>query len=128
MKNVSHSLARALRDSDGARAADLFGPAAVFEDIPAHVQLVGPRSIGSYLTSAASLLPYAGGGTAVRHIVGSAVGGGYEWTASDGPVPRGVIALELDRWGKITRLTTMWDGSLVDDSTLIALSRKAIER
>ncbi|WP_369034015.1 hypothetical protein [Streptomyces adonidis] len=128
MKNVSHSLARALRDGDGASAAALFGPSAVFEDVPAHVQIVGPRSIGSYLTDAAPLLPYAGGGTAVRHIVGSAVGGGYEWTASDGPVPRGVIALELDGWGKITRLTTMWDGSLVDDSTLIALSRTAIER
>jgi hypothetical protein len=128
MNSVSRSLARAFRDGDGASAADLFGPGAVFEDIPAHVQIVGPKSIGSYLSLAASLLPYAGGGTAVRHIVGSAVGGGYEWTASDGPVPRGVIALELDGWGKITRLTAMWDGSLVDDSTLVALSRKAIER
>lgn len=127
MKNVVHDLAQALLDGDGASAADLFGPGAVFEDIPAHVQIVGPRSIGSYLTDAASLLPYAGGGTAIRHIVGSAVGGGYEWAASDGPVPRGVIALELDGWGKITRLTAMWDGSLVDDSTLIALSGKAIE-
>lgn len=128
MKNASYTLARALRAGDGASAADLFAPGAVFEDIPAHVQIVGPRSIGSYLTGAASLLPYSGGSTAVRHVVGSAAGGGYEWTASDGPVPRGVIALELDGWGKITRLTAMWDGSQVDDSTLVSLSQKAIER
>ena len=128
MKNVSYKLAQALRGGDGESAAELFAPGAVFEDISAHVQIVGPRSIGSYLTGAASLLPYTGEDTAVRHVVGSAVGGGYEWTASAGPVPRGVIALELDGWGQITRLTSMWDGSLVDDSTLISLAQKAIER
>lgn len=128
MKNVSFKLARALRDGDRANAAELFAPGAVFEDIPAHLQITGPRSISSFLTGAVSLLPYTGGGTAVRHIVGSAVGGGYEWTAANGPVPRGVTALELDGSGKITRLTAMWDGSLVDDSTLISLAQKAIER
>jgi hypothetical protein len=127
MKNISFKLAHALREGDGASAAALFAPGAVFEDIPAHVQITGPRSIGSYLTGAATLLPYAGRGTAVRHIVGSAVGGGYEWTASAGPVPRGVTALDLDDWGRISRLTAMWDGSQVDDSTLISLAQKAIE-
>ncbi|MFF4253949.1 hypothetical protein ACFY1L_22365 [Streptomyces sp. NPDC001663] len=127
MKNISSRLARALREGDGASAARLFAPGAVFEDVPAHVQITGPRSIGSYLTGAAGLLPYAGRGTSVRHIVGSAVGGGYEWTASDGTVPRGVTALELDEWGRITRLTAMWDGSLVEDSALVALAQQAIE-
>ena len=128
MKDVAHRLARDLRNGDGASAAGLFAPGAVFEDIPAHAEIVGPRSIGSYLTGAASLLPYTGGGTAVRHVVGSAVGGGYEWTASEGSVPHGVIALELDRWGRITRFTAMWDGSQVDDSVLVSLARTAIER
>ena len=128
MRNVVNRLARALGTGDGATAADLFAPGAVFEDMPAHLQIVGPRSIGTYLTDASPLLPYAGGGTAVRHVVGSAVGGGYEWTAADSAVPRGVVALELDRWGKITRLTALWDGSLLDDSTLISLARTAIER
>ncbi|MDT3444538.1 hypothetical protein [Pseudofrankia sp. BMG5.37] len=128
MKNVTYQLAGALRDGDGARAAQLFAPGAIFEDVPAHVQLVGPRSIGSYLANAISLLPYTGRGTVVRHVVGGAVGGGYEWTSADNPVPRGVVALELDLWGKITRLTAMWDGSLVDDSALISLGQKAVER
>ncbi|MFK0113354.1 hypothetical protein [Streptomyces sp. NPDC091217] len=128
MTDVSHRLAGALWDGDGTLAAELFAPDAVFEDIPAHVQIVGPRSIGSFITDAASLLPYAGAGTAVRHVVGSAMGGGYEWTSSDGPVPHGVIALELNRWQKISRLTAMWDGSLVEESTLVSLARTAIER
>ena len=128
MRNVVYKLAQALRHGDGASAAELFAPSAVFEDMPAHLQIIGPRSIGTYLTNAVSLLPYAGGGTAVRHVVGSAVGGGYEWTASNSAVPRGVVALELDRWGKITRLTAIWDGSLIDDSTLISLARTAIEQ
>ena len=128
MKNVVYKLAQALRNGDGASAAELFAPGAVFEDMPAHLQIVGPRSIGTYLTQAAALLPYAGGGTAVRHVVGSAVGGGYEWTASNNAAPRGIVALELDRWRKITRLTALWDGSLMDDSTLISLARTSVER
>lgn len=128
MRNVAHKLARALRNGDGASAAELFAPGAVFEDMPAHLQIVGPRSIGTYLTDASSLLPYAGDGTAVRHVVGSAVGGGYEWTASNNVVSRGINALELDRWGKITRFTAMWDGALIGDSTLISLARTAIEQ
>jgi hypothetical protein len=128
MQDVAHKLAQALQNGDGASAAELFAPGAVFEDLPAHLTIVGPRSIGTYLTNAVSLLPYTGGGTAVRHVIGSAVGGGYEWTASNSVVPRGVVALELDPWGNITRLTAMWDGSLVDDSTLTALARTAIEQ
>ncbi|MGW3645412.1 hypothetical protein [Streptomyces sp. NPDC000878] len=128
MKHVVSKLTRALRDGDGAAAAELFAPGAVFEDMTAHLHLVGPRSIGTYLTDAVTPLPYAGGGTAVRHVVGSAVGGGYEWTASDSAVTRGIVGLEVDRWSKITRFTALWDGSLVDDATLISLGRTAIER
>jgi hypothetical protein len=128
MKRTVNALAKALKSGDGAAAAELFSPAALFEDETAHLRITGPRSIGSYLTAAASLLPYAGRGTGVRHVLGSAVGGGYEWTATDSPVPQGVTALELDRWGKISRLTAMWNGSLVDDTTLTSLARLAIER
>lgn len=128
MRRVVRDLADALRKGDGAAAAQLFSPDAVVEDSPAHVRIVGPRSIGSYLTSAMGLLPYVGPGTGVRHVLGNALGGGYEFTASEGPVPRGIVGLELDRWQKINRFTAMWDGSLVDDATLLSLARNAIER
>jgi len=55
IRSVSNSLNAALRNGDGAAAASLFASDAVFEDMPAHVQLPGPRSIGAYLTSAAGI-------------------------------------------------------------------------
>lgn len=55
IRSVSNSLNAALRNGDGAAAASLFASDAVFEDMPAHVQLLGPRSIGAYLTSAAGI-------------------------------------------------------------------------
>jgi hypothetical protein len=42
-------------------------------------------------------------------------------------VPRGFTALELDSHGRITRLTAVWDGTLVDDQTLVTMAGKAIE-
>ncbi|MFD4674508.1 hypothetical protein ACFWNN_32630 [Lentzea sp. NPDC058450] len=124
MRRVSDRLNTLLRN--GESAASLFAYDAVFEDVSAHLQIIGPRSISAYLTSATGLLPYTGNGVAVRHVAGSAAGGGYEWTAT-GRVPRGLNALELDEQGKITRLTAVWDGTRVDDQTLISLAQKAIE-
>jgi len=91
------------------------------------VQVAGTRHIGSFLSNAGTLLPFAGAGTKVRHVVGGAAGGGYEWTAT-GAVPRGVNTLELDRWGKITSFTSLWDGARVDDDHLLRLAGAAVER
>ncbi|MEU3982312.1 hypothetical protein AB0F77_19780 [Streptomyces sp. NPDC026672] len=126
IRQVSARLAAALQAGDGEGAAALFASDAVFEDMTAHLQILGPRSIGAFLTAAADVLPYAGRGTRVRHVVGGALGGGYEWAAA-GPVPRGLNALELDVHGRITRLTAVWDGTLVDDDTLLTMARRAIE-
>ncbi|MFZ4189428.1 hypothetical protein [Streptomyces pseudogriseolus] len=128
MRRVVRDLAGSLSRGDGAGAARLFSPDAVFEDAPSHVRIEGRRAIGAYLTDAVGLLPYTGAGTAVRHALGNELGGGFEFTASEGPVPRGIVGLELDRWQRISRLTAMWDGSLVDDATLLSLAQRAIER
>lgn len=128
MRGVVHDLADALHRGDGTAAARLFAPGAVFEDAPAHIRIEGPRSIGDYLTATAELLPYVGMGAGVRHVLGNELGGGYEFTSASGPVPRGIIGLELDRWRQISRLTAVWDGSLVDDAVLLSLAEKAIER
>ncbi|WP_052454481.1 sigma-70 family RNA polymerase sigma factor family protein [Streptomyces nodosus] len=126
IRKVSEQLSAALQAGEGERAAALFASDAVFEDMTAHLQILGPRSIGAYLTTASDVLPYTGKGTRVRHVVGSARGGGYEWAAA-GPVPRGLHTLELDAQGRITRLTAVWDGTLVDDETLMTMARRAIE-
>ena len=71
-------------------------------------------------------LPY-GDGARVRHIVGGNPGGAYEWTNSRGPVPRGVSALELNARGRIARLSSIWDGSLVNARWLSQRMAETIE-
>lgn len=61
-------------------------------------------------------------------LFGNDAGGGYEWRAAGGQVPRGVIALELDPAGQISRLTAVWDGALLDDDALSALTARVVER
>ncbi|WP_326569646.1 hypothetical protein VSH64_00895 [Amycolatopsis rhabdoformis] len=124
MQRAITRLAGAL--ATGASTQPLFAEDAVFEDLPAHLHLVGPAAITRFLTAAHDLLPYTGPGTTIRHTLGGPQGGGYEWT-SRGPVPHGVTALELDPRGLITRATTTWDGSFTDDATLAALAQKAVE-
>jgi hypothetical protein len=73
-----------------------------------------------------SSLPY-GGGARVRHVVGGNAGGAYEWTNSRGPIPRGVSALQLNAAGQIVRLSSIWDGSLVDAGWLTQRMAETIE-
>jgi TAT (twin-arginine translocation) pathway signal sequence len=127
LRRVAAALNQALASGDHAGAAALFAPDATFTDLVAHVQVAGTRHITSFLTQAGPLLPYAAGGTKVRHTVGSAAGGGYEWTAT-GAVPRGLNTLELDRSGKITDFAAMWDGARATDDHLLRLAAAAIER
>ncbi|WP_051807999.1 hypothetical protein [Actinoplanes subtropicus] len=126
LKRVVAELAAALRAGDAAHAAALFAPDASLTDLVSHVQVVGPRSIASFLGNAGSQLPFAGPSTAVRHVVGSIAGGGYEWTAT-GQVPRGVNAIELDPWGKITNLMSFWDGARASDDRLLHIAAAALE-
>ena len=80
MRRVAAGLADALRRSDIAAAMKLFSSDAVFEDVPAHLQI----------TSQSSIL--------------------------------------YDPWGKIDRLTAVWNGALADDTMLTTLAQKAIEQ
>jgi hypothetical protein len=84
---ISGSLAR----GDGRAATAVFAEDGVLEDLTLHIEVVGRQSIAGYLGRALAYLPYRQG-AAIRHIVGGACGGGYEWVNSAGPVPRGVTA------------------------------------
>jgi ketosteroid isomerase-like protein len=128
MQGVANSLTKALRSHDRSLLTELFAADAVFEETTVHVHVASRRSIGTYLADGAGLLPYAAEETVVRHVVGDARGGGYEWTAPGTEVPRGVVGLELDEEGKITRLTSVWDGSLVTDQRLVDMMRLTLER
>jgi hypothetical protein len=116
MRSVVTKLAQAFATNNATAAAHLFTADAVFEDMTLHAQIIGQLAITGYLQRALPHLPY-GYQSAIRHVVGSTRGGGYEWTSSIGSVPRGAIGLELNQQGQITRLTAVWDGSLLDDAS-----------
>lgn len=119
-------LAKALDNGDASAAAALFAVNGVLEDLTLHTEVAGPQSIAGYLKRTHGDLPY-GSHARVRHVVGGDAGGAYEWTNGNGPVPRGVTALQLDSRGQIARLSSIWDGSLVDPAWLTARMAQTIE-
>jgi hypothetical protein len=126
--DVSRRLQQAFAAGDAAGAAAMFSNDAVYEDMALHGQLLGRLAIQRYLTRALPKVPY-GSGAAVAHVVGADMGGGYEWRAGPGfPQRRGNTALALDAAGKITRLTVVYDSSLVADADYQALVQLAAER
>lgn len=126
LKRTVSELAASLARGDHQGAAKLFDENGILEDLTLHTAVAGPQSIAGYLQRAVSSLPY-GEGARVRHIVGGNPGGAYEWTNSRGTVPRGVSALELNAKGRIVRLSSIWDGSLVDDGWLTQRMAETIE-
>lgn len=111
MRTVAASLCAALSAGDHTAAAALFSSYAIYEDASLRVQIQGQTFIQRYLARTVKLLPF-GAGVTLRHTVGSATGGGFEWNGGTGsPVPYGVTALMLDSDGLITRMTTVYDAS-----------------
>jgi hypothetical protein len=126
LRDVVSALSHAFTTADPTAAADLFTTDATFDDLTLHLTLTGRPAIQGFLQRSLAHLPY-GAGASVRHTVGNAQGGGYEWIRPDGPVQQGVIALELNQ-SRITKLTTVWDGSRIDDPTFTALLNTTLER
>ena len=124
---VSNKLQRAFAAADVAAATALFSPDAVYEDMALHSQLLGRLAIRRYLARALGKAPY-GPGAALAHVVGSDLGGGYEWRAGPSfPMKRGDTALALDAQGRITRLTVVYDSSLLSDSDYHAMAQLSAE-
>ncbi|MFK0159427.1 hypothetical protein ACIQVL_19640 [Streptomyces sp. NPDC090499] len=126
MRRTAHALAQALAAGDAVAASALFSADGIFEDRVLHTGVHGQQAIRSYLGRALHHLPY-GLGAQVRHVVGSTVGGGYEWKQTTGPVHRGGAALELDQDGRISHFTAVWDGSLVSGAELNRIQSLTIE-
>ena len=125
--DVARRLQQAFSSGDAAAATALFSPDAVYEDMALHSQLLGHLAIQRYLTRMLAKAPY-GAGASVAHVVGSDQGGGYEWRAAPSfPMRRGNTALALDGQGRIVRLTTVYDASLLSDADYRALAQLSIE-
>ncbi|WP_216901253.1 hypothetical protein [Nocardia alni] len=64
-----------------------------------------------------------------QRIVGDVRSGGYEWSASPdaAPMRRGHTCVELDAAGKISRLTVVYDSSLLNYTAYQSLVGLAAE-
>lgn len=113
MVEASTRLQALLADGDAAGAAALFSYDVVFEDMALRMQLQGRTMSERYLAASLPVAPY-GAASSLRHIVGGPTGGGFEWIAPDSSgVACGITALELERAGLISRVTTVYDGRLL---------------
>ena len=123
---AAQKLSAALAAGDANRAGELFAYDAQLEDMALRTQIRGQAAITRYLQRAMYDLPYAQ--ASIRHIVGTDQGGGYEWHAEGRAAPRGAAALELSENGSITKFTVVWDGSLLDDTTITATAAHALDK
>ncbi|KAE9570447.1 hypothetical protein CGCF415_v014639 [Colletotrichum fructicola] len=127
IQRAADELHAALTGGNVTAVADLLTFDAVLQDFTTRTRIEGKAAIERYLNRALPTLPY-GSGAAVRHVVGSAVGGAYEWRGRSGSgADNGITALLLNPEGFITELTTIWDASQFDNSTLQALAKCSIE-
>lgn len=125
--DTARKLQAAFSAGDAKAAAALFSNDAVYEDMALHSQLLGRLAIERYLTRALPKVPY-GGSASVAHVVGGDLGGGFEWHAAQGfPQRRGNTAIELDKQGRITRLTAVYDSGLFTDDAYRQLVQLAAE-
>jgi hypothetical protein len=100
----------------------------VHEDMAAHTRVRGQMQAQRYYTRALGQLPY-GPGAALVHADGSRQGGGYEWSAAPdaAPMRRGHTCIELDQAGQISRLTAIYDSSLLSYPAYQSLAGLAAE-
>jgi hypothetical protein len=127
--DAANNLHTAITNQNAAAAAQLFSEDAVYEDMTLRTQILGRLAIERYLERVLTEVPY-GVGSTLAHIVGGEMGGGYEWKAAPAyqdTVRHGITALELDANGKITRLTTVWDGAMIADEQIAALMLLSLE-
>jgi hypothetical protein len=125
---AAQALQSAFAAGDAAAAVALMSPDVVHEDMAAHTRVIGQLQAQRYYTRALGQLPY-GPGAALVHAQGSEHGGSYEWSAAPvaAPLRRGHTIIELDRNGKISRLTAVYDSSILSYPAYQALIGLAAE-
>src|ERR1700722_12465127 len=125
---VATKLATAFGAGDVAGALALMSYDVVHEDMAAHTRVRGQLQVGRYYAHALADLPY-GKGSSLAHVEGSRLGGGYEWSPPPvaSPMRRGHTCLELDESGQISRLTAIYDSSLISYQAYLSLVALAAE-
>jgi ketosteroid isomerase-like protein len=112
------ALQQAFGAADAAAAHDLLHTDVVLEDMALRAQVIGRIETVAHLDRVLDQVPY-GRASELRHVVGGAGGGGFEWTAADGLV--GITALERDADGLVTRITSVYDSRQLEPARKAAL-------
>lgn len=122
LQSVASALITAFSNADATSAAAMFSYDAVYEDLVLRTQVVGNAAIQRYFSRSLASIPL-GVGVSRRHVVGSNQGGGIEWIGVNA-VKAGVSAILLNSSGLITRMSTMYDGTLLGSgiTPLVALA------
>ena len=129
IRAAADKLLAAFAANDAKAAAALFSSDAVYEDMTLRTQILGRLAIERYLGRALNKLP-AGKGSSMLHVVGGDMGGGFEWQTAPAyraTVRHGITAIALDPEGKVSRLTTVWDGAMLAFDEVKALTLLSIE-
>jgi hypothetical protein len=119
--DAATALHRAWQAADASSAALLLHTDVVLEDMALRTQVIGRIEVARYLERVLDRVPY-GRESRLRHVVGGAGGGGFEWSArDDAGALAGITALELDADGSITRVTSAYDSAQLDPDSKAAL-------
>jgi ketosteroid isomerase-like protein len=121
---IAAQMQRAFTRDDATAAAGLMSYDATYEDMTLRTKVRGRAEIERYLARALAKAPF-GSGSKLRHVVGSDLGGGFEWLASSGVA--GITAIRLGTDGKITAMTTVYDGRLLNEADLKSLSALSLD-
>jgi hypothetical protein len=126
---AAQALQAAFAAGNAAAAAALMSYDVLIEDLAAHTRIHGAIQAQRYYTRALGQLPY-GPGAALVHAEGSCQGGGYEWSSAPdaAPMRRGHTCIELNEAGKISRLSAVYDSSLLSYAgyqSLVGLAAEA---
>jgi ketosteroid isomerase-like protein len=121
LTRAAAALHKAFTAPDASAAAAAMHTDVVFTDMALRTQVIGRIETVRYLERVLGRVPY-GQGSVLRHVVGGAGGGGFEWTAGpDADQLVGITALELDADGLITAITLVYDSRQIDPATKRAL-------
>ena len=129
IRAAASKLHAAFASNDAKAAAALFSSDAVYEDMTLRTEILGRLAIERYLQRALAKLP-SGAGSSLLHVVGGDMGGGFEWQTAPAyrtTVRHGITAIALDPEGKVSRLTTVWDGAMLPQDEVNALVVLSIE-
>lgn len=121
LTRAATALHKAFAAPDASAAAAGMHTDVVFTDMALRTQVIGRIETARYLERVLGRVPY-GQGSALRHVVGGAGGGGFEWTSGpDAGQLVGITALELGEDGLITAITSVYDSRQIDPASKRAL-------